>query len=343
MSTLTVIIPCYNEEAVLETAYTRVRAVLDDLYRTRGVEGYLLFVNDGSRDSSAYILGALAEQDRRVQVVHLSRNFGHQAALSAGMSVCYSDYAVAMDADLQDPPEVIPHMWDLMHTNGVNVVYGVREERQGESAFKQWTAIAFYRILNALSDFHIPVDTGDFRLMDRSVLDAFRRLPEHNKYIRGLISWMGFTQMPYKYRRAPRLAGSTKYSLRGMVHLALNAMLYFSHKPLRLAMSLGYISVLLAALLGLWVFFGKILGFTHPETGWSSIIIVIAFFAGIQLICLGMLSNYVATIFDEVKRRPEYIVARTINIDDKHNYQSSDRQRDSTAPAGSDAGAHPGR
>lgn len=342
MQTLTVIIPCYNEEAVVDAAYERVRAVLDLMERDCGVRGSLLFVNDGSSDGTAQMLNALAEKDERVQVVHLSRNFGHQAALSAGISFCHSDYAVVMDADLQDPPEVIPEMWRLMQERGVDVVYGVRRERKGESWFKRTTAKVFYRVLNGMSDFHIPVDTGDFRLMNREVLDAFRQLPEHNKYIRGLISWMGFTQMPYEYNRQARVAGETKYSLGGMVSLALNAMQYFSNKPLRLAMSLGYIAVLLAVLLGLWVFFGKLLGFTHPETGWSSIIVVLTFFAGVQLICLGMLSNYVATIFDEVKRRPEYIVARTINIDEQKN-KDSDRQRSTTATTDPEAGAYPGQ
>lgn len=342
MQTLTVIIPCYNEEAVVDAAYERVRAVLDLMERDCGVRGSLLFVNDGSSDGTAQMLNARAKKDERVQVVHLSRNFGHQAALSAGISFCHSDYAVVMDADLQDPPEVIPEMWRLMQEQEVDVVYGVRRERKGDSWFKRTTAKVFYRVLNGMSDFHIPVDTGDFRLMNREVLDAFRQLPEHNKYIRGLISWMGFTQMPYEYNRQARVAGETKYSLGGMVSLALNAMQYFSNKPLRLAMSLGYIAVLLAVLLGLWVFLGKLLGFTHPETGWSSIIVVLTFFAGVQLICLGMLSNYVATIFDEVKRRPEYIVARTINIDEQKN-KDSDRQRSTTAATDPEAGAYHGQ
>ncbi len=342
MQTLTVIIPCYNEEAVVDAAYERVRAVLDLMERDCGLRGALLFVNDGSSDGTAQMLNARAKKDERVQVVHLSRNFGHQAALSAGISFCHSDYAVVMDADLQDPPEVIPEMWRLMQEHEVDVVYGVRRERKGDSWFKRTTAKVFYRVLNGMSDFHIPVDTGDFRLMKREVLDAFRQLPEHNKYIRGLISWMGFTQMPYEYNRQARVAGETKYSLGGMVSLALNAMQYFSNKPLRLAMSLGYIAVLLAVLLGLWVFLGKLLGLTHPETGWSSIIVVLTFFAGVQLICLGMLSNYVATIFDEVKRRPEYIVARTINIDEQKN-KDSDRQRSTTAATDPEAGAYPGQ
>ncbi len=316
MSTLTVILPCYNEAPVLGATYHRLRTVLETMHRDEGVEGYLLFVNDGSTDETAGLLNRLSRQDSTTQVLHLSRNFGHQAALSAGIAVCRTDYAVVMDADLQDPPEVIPDMWRLMQQHGVDVVYGVRKERKGDSVFKKATAKLFYRLLRRLSDYPIPTDTGDFRLMHRRVLEAFHQLPERNKYIRGLISWMGFTQMPYHYTRCPREAGTTKYSLTRMVTLALTAMQYFSHKPLRLAMSLGYSSVLLAMLLGLWVFLGKILGFTHPEAGWSSIIIVITFFAGIQLICLGVLSSYVAAIFDEAKQRPEYIIAQAINIDE---------------------------
>ena len=312
---LTVIIPCFNEEQVLPVCYERLKSVLDGMRETDAVRGHILFVNDGSRDRTAFILNDLALRDPdTVQVIHLSRNFGHQPALTAGMRYCKSDYAVSMDADLQDPPEVIPDMYRMMREKGVDVVYGVRSEREGETWFKKASAKVFYRMLRGMSEVPIPVDTGDFRMMDRDVLDAFRSLSEHNKYIRGLISWLGFTQEPFEYKRAPRLAGKTKYSLSQMIALAVNAMQHFSHKPLKLAINLGYITVILAVLLGLWVIFGKIFGFTHPEAGWSSIVFFIAFFAGIQLISLGMLSSYIALIFDEVKQRPEYIVARTLNL-----------------------------
>ena len=325
--TLTVIIPCFNEEQVLPACYDRVTAMLDGLEHSDGVKGYILFVNDGSRDKTALILNDFARRDPgRVQVIHLSRNFGHQPALTAGMRYCITDCAVSMDADLQDPPEVIPDMYRMMREKGVDVVYGVRETREGETWFKKATAKAFYRILNRMSEVPLPVDTGDFRLMDKSVLDAFRSLPEHNKYIRGLISWLGFTQAPIVYRRKARFAGKTKYSLSQMVALALNAMQHFSHKPLKLAMGLGYTTVLLALMLGLWVLLGKLFGFTHPETGWSSIVFFIAFFAGIQLISLGMLSSYVSLIFDEVKDRPEYVIARFLNLPSapNPNYPSTD-------------------
>ncbi len=316
-ATLTVIIPCFNEEQVLPACYARVKSMLEGMRADFGVEGFVLFVNDGSRDRTPFILNDLAKKDPgTVQVIHLSRNFGHQPALTAGMRYCHTDFAVSMDADLQDPPEVIPEMYRRMRDSEVDVVYGVRSERQGETWFKKASAKAFYRILNMMSEVPLPVDTGDFRMMDKSVLDAFRSLPEHNKYIRGLISWLGFTQAPLEYRREARFAGKTKYSLSQMVSLAVNAMQHFSHKPLKLAMSLGYITVLLAVLLGLWVILGKVFGFTHPEAGWSSIVFFIAFFAGIQLISLGMLSSYVSLIFDEVKERPEYIVARTLNLPD---------------------------
>lgn len=313
--TLTVIIPCYNEEEVLPLCYDRVKAVLTEMSHTESLRGQILFVNDGSVDRTPQILEELAARDpETVQVIHFSRNFGHQPALTAGMNFCRSDFAVAMDADLQDPPEVIPDMYRLMQESGVAVVYGMREKREGETWFKKAGAKAFYRILNAMSEVPIPVDTGDFRMINREVLDAFRALPEHNKYIRGLISWLGFKQAPFVYRRKPRLAGETKYPLKKMLTLAFNAMQHFSHRPLKLAIRLGNTSVILALLLGLWVLFGKIFGFTHPEAGWSSIVFLIAFFAGIQLICIGMLGRYIALIFDEVKERPQYIVARTLNL-----------------------------
>ena len=331
LQTLSVIIPCYNEEQVLSACYDRVKAMLAGMRERYGVAGYILFVNDGSRDKTALILNELAKKDpETVQVIHLSRNFGHQPALTAGMRYCRSDYAVSMDADLQDPPEVIPEMYRMMKEKEVDVVYGVREEREGETWFKKATAKAFYRILNRMSDVPLPVDTGDFRLMDKSVLDAFRSLPEHNKYIRGLISWLGFTQAPIEYRRKARFAGKTKYSLSQMIALALNAMQHFSHKPLKLAMSLGYTTVILSVLLGLWVLLGKLFGFTHPEAGWSSIVFFIAFFAGIQLISLGMLSSYVSLIFDEVKDRPEYVIARTLNLPPAPASPSTEQTSDDT-------------
>ncbi|MDN4754910.1 glycosyltransferase family 2 protein [Porphyromonadaceae bacterium W3.11] len=312
---LTIIIPCYNEEEVLPLTYPRVRKMLDSMEEEDNIMGQITFINDGSHDRTTEILNEIAAKDPTVQVIHFSRNFGHQAALTAGMRMCYSDYAAVIDADLQDPPEEIPGMFRMMKNEGHAVVYGVREERDGETLFKKWTAKLFYRFLNSMTERPLPLDAGDFRIMNKKVLDAFRNLPEHNKYIRGIISWMGFPQAPYYYHRKERAAGETKYSLSKMMRLATDAIQYFSYKPLKLAIKLGFISVLIGLLLALWVILGKIFGFTYPESGWSSIMIVIIFFGGIQLITIGVLSKYVGVVFDEVKKRPEYIIAETKNME----------------------------
>ncbi len=312
--TLTVIIPCYNEEEVIEMSYRRLADIIPMMSE---IEVSLLFVNDGSRDRTAEILNGIAEHDRRVKVLHFSRNFGHQAALTAGMRATSSDYAAVIDADLQDPPEIIPEMLRHLKSEGASVVYGVRKERDGETWFKKVTAKMFYRFLNYMSESRFPVDTGDFRVVDRKVVEVFNGLTEHNKYIRGLISWMGFKQCPYYYHRHERAAGETKYGLRKMLKLAFDAIYYFSLKPLKLATGLGFISVIVGILLGLWSFFGKLWGFTHPESGWTSIVTIIIFFGGVQLLTIGLLSRYVGVIFDEVKKRPEYIIARSVNMDGK--------------------------
>ncbi|SPY36113.1 Bactoprenol glucosyl transferase homolog from prophage CPS-53 [Porphyromonas cangingivalis] len=308
---LTIIIPCYNEEDVLETTFQRLLGILPMIPE---LEVSFLFVNDGSKDGTAMILNRFAREQERVQVIHFSRNFGHQSAVTAGINHAVSDYVVVIDADLQDPPEAIPEMWHYLKDQNANVVYGVRQERRDETWFKKCTAKIFYRLLNYLSETPFPVDTGDFRIMDRKVVEEFNALPEHNKYIRGLISWMGYNQVPYYYHRHERAAGKTKYGLRKMLKLAFDAILYFSYRPLKVASGLGFASVIIGLLLGLWIVFGKFLGFTHPETGWTSIVTIVIFFGGVQLITIGLVSRYIGVIFDEVKRRPEYIVAQKINV-----------------------------
>ncbi|MDO5036222.1 MAG: glycosyltransferase family 2 protein [Porphyromonas sp.] len=312
--TLTIIIPCYNEEEVLPLCYERVSAMLTGLKEHEGVESWMLFVNDGSKDRTPQLLHRYAQEDSRIQVVHLSRNFGHQVAVTAGMRHCKTEYAAIIDADMQDPPEVIPEMWRKMLEEDVAVVYGVRRQRDGETWMKKWTAKVFYRFLNSMTDHPFPVDTGDFRLINQQVLRAFNALPEHNKYVRGIISWLGFPQAPLYYDRQERAAGSTKYTLGRMIGLAMDALQYFSKKPLRVATRLGFISVGIGVLLALWVLLGKIFGFTYPASGWSSIMIVVIFFGGLQLLTIGVMSKYIEVIFDEVKGRPEYVVALTENI-----------------------------
>jgi dolichol-phosphate mannosyltransferase len=305
MPSLCLIVPCYNEEAVIEASYQRIRTVLDAM---TDFQTSILFINDGSEDSTAAHLSAIAERDASVTVLHFSRNFGHQPAVTAGIHHCHTDFAVIMDADLQDPPEVIPQLLQKQRDTQANVVYCVREKRRGESVMKLSTSKLFYRILNRLSEQEFPLDTGDFRLIDRKVMDEFKRFREKGKYIRGIISWVGFTQVPFYYQRQARFAGQTKYPFRKMLHFAGTAMLYFSKKPLKIATGLGFVAVLMGILFGLYTLAGKLFGFTNAEIGWSSIILLVIFFGGVQLMTVGVLGQYIGIIFDEVKDRPEYII-----------------------------------
>ena len=309
---LSIIVPCYNEEAVLAESYRRTRAVIDRL----PCEGEIIYINDGSRDGTRNMLNELADEDPRVKVLHFSRNFGHQPAVSAGIHQCTADWAVIMDADLQDPPELIPDILALSEREGANSVYCVRRSREKETLFKRLSARLFYRTMNRMSEVQFPLDTGDFRLIDRKIMDQFNRLPEHGKYIRGLISWIGFKQVPFYYERKARVAGETKYPLSKMLRFASNALLYFSKKPLKLASSLGFLAVIVGLLLALWTLLGKICGFSHAETGWSSIMTAIIFFGGVQLLTIGVLGQYIGVLFDEIKNRPEYIIDERRNCAD---------------------------
>ena len=310
---LSAIIPSYNEEQVIEESYRRLTSVLGKM----DIDSYeLLFINDGSCDKTLDILKGLAGKDEHVRILSFSRNFGHQAAVSAGLNECRGDVAIIIDADLQDPPEVIPEMLRIRETEKCNVVYGVRIKRKGESFFKRWTARLYYRLINYLSDVPFPIDTGDFRLVDRQIIDVFNRLPEKNKYIRGLISWVGFKQCPVYYERDARFAGTTKYPLRKMLHFASIGVFYFSKKPLRLATNIGFISILAGLILALWLFFDVTFGNARVVTGWTSTIIIIVFFGGVQLLTIGVLGQYIGSLFDEAKNRPDYIIDEKINDQD---------------------------
>ena len=308
---LSIIIPCYNEEAVITDSYNR----FTDVMTSNGYDYELLFVNDGSKDKTEEILTTFAQTDDRVKLISFSRNFGHQNAVSAGLHNCTGDVAVIIDADLQDPPEVIPQMIETYRKEQCNVVYAVRAKRKGESLFKQATAKLFYRGLNLLSDYSFPVDTGDFRLIDKHVLDAFRQFPEKHKYLRGLFSWMGFKQVPFYYDRDERKAGQTKYTLTKMIRLASIGLFGFSKKPLRLAISLGCIAILVALALVLWILYLSIFVSENVVPGWSSTIIIILFLGGVHLFTIGILGEYIGNIFDETKNRPEYIIYKKINFE----------------------------
>ena len=319
-----VIVPCYNEEAVIEESYRRTKAALDSLSNPTEI----IYINDGSQDRTRSLLDEIASKDKSVKVLHFSRNFGHQPAVTAGINHCDADVAIIIDADMQDPPELIPELLATQAREGANVVYCVRRSRAGESFFKLFTAKAFYRVMNRMSEVHFPLYTGDFRLIDRKVIDAFNRLHERGKYIRGLISWVGYKQVPFYYEREARIAGETKYPIGKMVSFASNAMLYFSKKPLRLATGLGFLSVLVGIILAIWFTLGKIYGFSNAEVGWTSIMTSIIFFGGVQLLTVGVLGQYVGILFDEIKARPEYIIDEVRNGGDTERNDEEPGNRD---------------
>ena len=307
---VSVIIPCLNEQEVIAETFHRVAKSLEGNWNN-GCE--IIFVDDGSKDATFSILQNLAEENPKIKLLHLSRNFGHQAAVTAGIANCTGDIAFIIDADLQDPPELFFEMYKIYLDKKCNVVNGVRNKREGENFFKKITATFFYRILNSLSDVELTIDTGDFRLIDRKVINSFNSFKEKNKYIRGLISWMGFKQESIYYTRAARLKGKTKYPLGKMLKLAFIAIFYFSKKPLKLATGLGFFSIIIGLILTVWVFIQQLGGF-YTVPGWASTVIIIIFFGGTQLLTIGVTGEYVGNILDEVKNRTEYI------IDDKINF-----------------------
>ena len=302
---LSIVIPCYNEEQVLRKFYRRLTDALKCIADT---EREIIFINDGSIDRTAQILSEFAAHDPCVKIIHFSRNFGHQAAISAGINCCKGDFALIIDADLQDPPELIPKLFREIQKEKVSVVYCVRRTREKESPFKKFSAHTFYLFLNYLSEYPFPIDTGDFRIIDRKVIDAFKCFKEKRKYVRGIISYMGFRQKPFYYDRKERVAGKTKYSLKKMVRLATDAMLYFSKKPLVLAVNLGFISIAAGLLYAIWIVCVKIFRLSFTVPGWASLALLIIFFGGIQLITIGIVGQYIGVLFDEIKNRPEYII-----------------------------------
>lgn len=309
---LSVIIPCYNEEDVIANTFDRLMGVIN-------ANGYhtnyeVIFIDDGSRDRTLSILEERAATNPNIKLLSFSRNFGHQPAVCAGICEATGDVAIIIDADLQDPPELFPDIIAKYKETQANVVYCVRQNREGVGFFKKLAYKGFYRTVNYLSEVDLPLDSGDFRLIDRHVIDAFKQFREKNKYVRGIISWMGFSQTPFYYNRPGRAGGETKYSLRKLLHLASIGMFYFSKKPLKLALNLGLVSILIGLILTTVVVVEKISGDLEEVPGWASLIITIIFFGGVQLITVGVLGEYIGNIFDEVKDRPEYIVKKKVNI-----------------------------
>jgi glycosyltransferase involved in cell wall biosynthesis len=305
---VSVVVPVFDESAVLDELHRRVSEALRDL------DYELVLVDDGSRDDSWERMRALAAADRRVRLIRLSRNFGHQIAITAGLDAARGESVVVLDADLQDPPELIPDLVARWR-EGYDVVYAVRAERSGESAFKLVTARAFYRLLQRLAGIEIPADAGDFRLLSRRAADALGAMPERSRYLRGMTSWIGFRQSGVPYRREARFAGETKYPLRKMLRFATDAVLSFSTVPIRLVSSLGLVVVVFCV--GYLAYTVYLALFTHQTVqGWASLIVIVLLLGGMQLISLGIIGQYVGRIFEEVKRRPLYLVSETVERDD---------------------------
>ena len=310
MKKVSLVIPMYYEEKVVEECYKRTKKVLESL---ENYEYEIVFVNDGSKDKTLDILEEIAKKDENVKVLSFSRNFGHQAAVTAGLKVITGDAIVIIDADLQDPPELIPDMLKLWE-EGNEVIYGKRKTRRGESVFKLLTAKMFYKTLNALSDVDIPKNTGDFRLVDRKVVDAMNSLPEHNKFLRGLWSWLGYKQCAFEYERKERFAGETKYPLKKMLKLASDGIISFSSKPIKLVGLLGIISIVISFIILIYALASYIFELNQLSAGWTSLMVAITFFAGVQLLSLWIISEYIGRIYDETKGRPQYVVDKSINI-----------------------------
>ena len=296
MKKVSVVIPMYYEQEVVDVCYKRVKKVLEELKEK--YEHEIIFINDGSKDKTLDILQDIAKVDKNVKIISFSRNFGHQAAVTAGLKYVTGDAIIIIDADLQDPPELIPDMIEKWE-QGYEVIYGKRKKRNGESAFKLLTAKAFYTTLNKLSDVEIPGDTGDFRLVDKKVVDVINSLPEHNKFLRGLFSWVGFEQYEYEYERKERYAGKTKYPLKKMLKLASDGIIGF---------------VIVSIVILLYFILSKIFGWTNMVKGWTSIMFATTFVGGIVLLSLWIIGEYLVRIYDEAKQRPQYIIKKKINI-----------------------------
>ena len=328
---LSVVVPIYFEEETIGTFYRRMTAVLESL---TDFEYELLYVNDGSTDRSLNLLRELCADDGHVRLLDFSRNFGHQIAITAGIDHAGGDIVVVIDGDLQDPPEVIPEMIAKWR-EGYKVVYGIRKKRKGESAFKLLTAALFYRIMGKLSDIKLPLDAGDFRLMDRQVVNALASIREENRYVRGLVSWIGFSQYGLLYERDSRFAGETKFNLTRMMKFALDGITSFSDKPLRLSSQLGMSTTIIAFLYMVWLIIAKLVNPAASIQGWTTLLVVLLFLGGVQLISIGVLGEYVGRIYRETKRRPLYVVAEKRGFEPEHQTQWNTEKAEKSDKGGS--------
>lgn len=305
-----IVVPVFNEQAVLPILLRRLDLLMGQLDGAAET----IFVDDGSSDCSSIILRAKAKDDSRYRYLALSRNFGHQVAITAGMDAAAGDAVIVMDADMQDPPEVVGQMIECWK-QGYQVVYGRRLAREGESIFKRWSASLFYQLLGRLSSVDIPRDAGDFRLVDRKVVEAFRAMPEQDRFVRGMFAWLGFRQTEVAFHRLPRLAGETKYPLWKMLRLAVNGVIGFSDAPLRMAIWGGFAVSTFAVLYGAYVLADWLAGDHNLVVGWASTIIIVSFLFGINMLMTGIIGLYIGRIHAEVKRRPLYVLSEKVGFE----------------------------
>jgi dolichol-phosphate mannosyltransferase len=307
---LSIVIPCFNEEACLDILHERLGA---SARQAAGEDYEIVLVNDGSRDNSWAIMQRIAAEDAHVVAVNLSRNHGHQLALTAGLDLCRGDHILIIDADLQDPPELLAPMMEVMRESEADVVYGVRKSRAGETAFKRATAHGFYRFLSRATEVDIPLDAGDFRLMSRRALDALLAMPEQARFIRGMVAWIGFRQVPFVYDRQERHAGETKYPLGKMIRFALDAITGFSSAPLKLASHVGLALSIGSVLLILYITYAWLSG--ESIQGWTSLMLVVVVLGAVQMFVLALMGEYIGRLYNEAKRRPLYIVQEIAGAD----------------------------
>ena len=302
---ISVIIPVYNEEDNIYKLHERLKSVMEQLE----VAYEMIFINDGSKDNSMPMIRALSKQHSEVRFIDFSRNFGHQVAVTAGLDKSNGKAVVIIDADLQDPPELIIDMYNKMK-EGFQVVYAKRKQRKGESLFKLWTAKIFYRLLSKITSISIPVDTGDFRIMDRKIVEILKEMPEKNKYLRGQISWIGFNQTFVEYERQERLAGETGYTFSKMLRFALDGITGFSDLPLKIVTYFGFLVSFFAFIMMLYALYARFI-VKHYEPGWASLMVVILFIGGVQMIAVGIIGEYLSRMNNNIRNRPLYIIRDT--------------------------------